>query len=93
MGKAVSLMPVVGEVLFLPEPLLSCKKEVCNVCSRPSASAVPWQNREAAGKEESCSSSMGVHGLQVFTLNRDTSSLLTTAGVFSMTRKKTACSL
>lgn len=35
-----------------------------------SASVAPWRSDgEAAEKEESCSSSVRVHGLQVFTLN------------------------
>lgn len=86
-------MEVDSEVLLLPEHCLCSKKEVCNVCSRPDpragkcfcCSLAEWRS---SWEGESCSSSMIVHGLQVFTLNRARSSLLTTAGGLQHDQKK-----
>ena len=84
MGKAESLTPVIGEdeirrwsqkCCFCPSTVFPIRRKfVTSVQGQlpglSSASVAPWQNREATGKAESCSSSMRVHGLQVFTLNR-----------------------
>lgn len=94
MGKAESLNPVTGEdeiwrwthkCCFCPSTVFPVRRRFITsvqgqILGLGSASVAPWQNGEAAGKEESCRCSMRVQGLQVFTLNRARSSLLTIAG-------------
>lgn len=79
MGKAESLTPVTGEdeIWRWTQKCCFClstvfpirKKFLTSVQGQlpglASASVAPWQNGEATGNEESCSTSVRVHGLQV----------------------------